>query len=62
MCPACLATGLYVVGGLSAGGVATFLAAKVLRKPPEPTESTTSAKTEAPGMQRDVTRNEEKPK
>ena len=45
MCPACLATGLYVVGGLSAGGVATFLAAKVLRKPPEPTKSTASAET-----------------
>ena len=62
MCPACLATGLYVVGGLSAGGVATFLAAKVLRKPPEPTKSTASAETEAPGMQRDVARDEENPK
>ena len=33
MCPLCLAaSGLYVAGGLSAGAVTTFLAAKVLRK------------------------------
>ncbi len=42
MCPVCLATsGLYLAGGLSAGAVTTFLAAKLLRKRPEPTASTT---------------------
>ena len=43
MCPMCLTAGcLYVAGGVSAGGAATFLAAKLLRKRPEPTGSTTS--------------------
>jgi hypothetical protein len=32
MCPVCLATvGLYVVGGVSAGGITTYLATRVLR-------------------------------
>lgn len=32
MCPVCLATmGLYVAGGVSAGGITTYLATKVLR-------------------------------
>ncbi len=32
MCPACLAAvGLYVAGGVSAGGLTTYLAARVLR-------------------------------
>ena len=31
MCPVCLATmGLYVAGGVSAGGITTYLAAKLL--------------------------------
>ena len=43
MCPLCLAAGsLYLAGGVSAGGVTTFLATKLLRKQPEPTASTTS--------------------
>jgi hypothetical protein len=43
MCPLCLAaSSLYVAGGLSAGAVTTFLAARLLRKRPEPTASTTS--------------------
>ena len=47
MCPLCLAaSGLYVAGGVSAGGVTTFLAMKVLRKRPEPTASTTSTEAE----------------
>jgi predicted dithiol-disulfide oxidoreductase (DUF899 family) len=38
MCPMCLAaSGAYVAGGVSAGAVTTFLAAKLLRKRPEPT-------------------------
>ena len=33
MCPVCLATvGLYVAGGVSAGGITTYLAARVLRR------------------------------
>jgi hypothetical protein len=33
MCPVCLATmGLYVAGGVSAGGIATYLASGVLRR------------------------------
>jgi hypothetical protein len=33
MCPVCLATmGLYVAGGVSAGGITTFLATRVLRR------------------------------
>jgi hypothetical protein len=40
MCPACLAaSSLYVVGGVSAGAVTTFVATKLLRKQPEPTAS-----------------------
>jgi hypothetical protein len=32
MCPACLAAiGLYVAGGVSAGGITTYVATKVLR-------------------------------
>jgi predicted dithiol-disulfide oxidoreductase (DUF899 family) len=41
MCPACVAAmGLYVAGGLSAGAGATFLATKLLRKPPASTAPT----------------------
>lgn len=37
MCPACLAaSGLYVAGGVSAGAVTTFVAARLLRKPAKP--------------------------
>lgn len=37
MCPMCLAaSGLYIAGGISAGGITTFLATKLLRKRPEP--------------------------
>lgn len=33
MCPVCLATvGLYVAGGVSAGGITTYLATRVLRR------------------------------
>ncbi len=33
MCPVCLATmGLYVAGGVSAGGITTYLADKLLRR------------------------------
>ena len=33
MCPMCLAaSGLYIAGGVSAGGITTFLATKLLRK------------------------------
>jgi hypothetical protein len=32
MCPLCLASGLYIAGGISTGGVTTFLATKILRK------------------------------
>ena len=33
MCPVCLATvGLYVAGGVSAGGITTYLASRVLRR------------------------------
>ena len=36
MCPVCLATmGLYVAGGVSAGGITTYLAARVLRRGPD---------------------------
>jgi hypothetical protein len=32
MCPVCLATmGLYVAGGVSAGSITTYLAARLLR-------------------------------
>ena len=34
MCPVCLATmGLYVAGGVSAGGITTYLAARLMRRP-----------------------------
>jgi len=33
MCPVCLATmGLYVTGGVSAGGITTYLATRLLRR------------------------------
>jgi hypothetical protein len=32
MCPVCLAMGLYVAGGVSVGGITTYLATKVLRR------------------------------
>ena len=33
MCPVCLATmGLYVAGGVSAGGITTYLATRLLRR------------------------------
>ena len=32
MCPACLAMGLYVVGGVSAGAGTTFIATRLIRK------------------------------
>lgn len=33
MCPVCLATmGLYVAGGVSAGGITTYLATRFLRR------------------------------
>ena len=33
MCPVCLATmGLYVAGGVSGGGITTYLAARLLRR------------------------------
>ena len=36
MCPVCLATvGLYVAGGVSAGGITTYLASRVLRTQPD---------------------------
>jgi hypothetical protein len=36
MCPVCLATvGLYVAGGVSAGGITTYLASRVLRSRPD---------------------------
>ena len=47
MCPVCLATtGFYIAGAVSAGGVTTFLATKLLRKRPVPTVSTPSTETE----------------
>jgi hypothetical protein len=34
MCPVCLATmGIYVASGASAGGITTYLAARLLREP-----------------------------
>jgi len=34
MCPVCLATmGLYVAGGVSAGGITTYLATSLPRRP-----------------------------
>ena len=36
MCPVCLATvGLYVAGGVSAGGITSYLASRVLRGRPD---------------------------
>jgi len=36
MCPVCLATvGLYLAGGVSAGGITTYLASRVLRRRPD---------------------------
>ncbi len=36
MCPVCLATmGLYVAGGVSAGGITTYLATRLLRRRPD---------------------------
>jgi formate-dependent nitrite reductase membrane component NrfD len=46
MCPLCLTIGLYAASGVSAGAGTIFLAAKLLRKRPEPTASTTSTETE----------------
>ena len=47
MCPVCLAlSGLYVTGGVSAGAVTTFSAAKLLHKRAGPTASTPSTEKE----------------
>jgi hypothetical protein len=46
MCPVCLATSLYVAGGVSAAGGTTFLITKLLRKQPEPTALTNSTETD----------------
>lgn len=47
MCPVCLTVGsLYVAGGVSAGAVTTFLAARLLDKRPESNASTASTETE----------------
>lgn len=47
MCPVCLATmGLYVAGGVSAGGITTYLAARLLRRRPDQQESLTPRGTE----------------
>ena len=36
MCPVCVATiGLYVAGGVSAGGITTYLASRVLHRRPD---------------------------
>jgi hypothetical protein len=44
MCPVCLATiGLYVAGGVSAGGLTTYLASRVLRRPSDHQEPITPA-------------------
>ena len=48
MCPVCLATmGLYVAGGVSAGGITTYLAARVLRGRRKQHESITPTETPA---------------
>ena len=44
MCPVCLATSLYIAGGVSAGAITTFLAASIWRWPFEPSASSTAAK------------------
>jgi hypothetical protein len=41
--------GLYVAGAASAGGVATYLATKLLRRPADPFESTQSTCNFEPG-------------
>jgi len=42
MCPVCLATmGLYVAGGVSAGGLSAYLATTLLRRPRDRHESIT---------------------
>jgi hypothetical protein len=42
MCPVCLATiGLYVAGGVSAGGITTYLATRLLRRRRDRHESLT---------------------
>jgi hypothetical protein len=42
MCPVCLATmGLYVAGGVSAGGITTYLATRLLRRRRDQHESIT---------------------
>ena len=46
MCPVCLATSLYIAGGVSAAAGTTFLITKLLRKRPEPTALATSTKTD----------------
>ena len=46
MCPICLTTGALYAGGLSAGAVTTFLAARLLRKRLAPTASIHSIETE----------------
>jgi len=46
MCPVCLTTvGLYVAGGVSAGGITTYLAARLLRRRPDQHESITPTDT-----------------
>jgi hypothetical protein len=45
MCPVCLA-GLYIAGGVSAGGITKFLATKLSRNRPEPTVTPTTPKAE----------------
>ena len=47
MCPVCLATmGLYVAGGVSGGGIATYLATRLLRRRRDRDESITPRGTE----------------
>ena len=47
MCPVCLVTmGLYVAGGVSAGGITTYLAARLLRRRLDQRESITPRGTE----------------
>ena len=47
MCPVCLTTiGLYVAGGVSAGGLTTYLATRVLRGAVRPDVGRTGASDE----------------
>jgi hypothetical protein len=47
MCPVCLATvGLYVAGGVSGGGITTYLATGLLRRRRDQHESITPPETE----------------